>query len=114
MARLNPVLLITLLVLVSYSSVLDARKILKIETQQMLSLKGTPPSSEANSYVMRGNGRLVAHLANEKVVSNPSPGHGSVISSLLLNEGMLFCTGILVRKKFVWIERSSHLAFYVA
>ncbi|KAG4971728.1 hypothetical protein JHK82_037396 [Glycine max] len=76
MARLNSVLLITLLVLVSYSSVLDARKILKIETQEMLSLKGTPPSIEATSYHKRGSGRLVAHLSNEEVVSNPSPGEG--------------------------------------
>lgn len=76
MARLNSLLLITLLVLVCYSPVLDARKILKIETQQMLSLKGTLPSIEATSYVKRGSARHVAHLANEEVVSNPSPGQG--------------------------------------
>ncbi|KAH1144541.1 hypothetical protein AAZX31_12G219000 [Glycine max] len=77
MARLNSVLLTTLLVLVCYSSVLDARKILKIETQELLSLKGTPPSIEANGYHHKnGSGRLVAHLSNEEVVSNPSPGEG--------------------------------------
>ncbi|KAG4981514.1 hypothetical protein JHK82_034754 [Glycine max] len=57
--------------------VLDARKILKIETQELLSLKGTPPSIEANGYHHKnGSGRLVAHLSNEEVVSNPSPGEG--------------------------------------
>jgi len=55
---------------------LDARKILKIETPQVLSLKGTPPSFEATSYVKNGRGKVVDHFAHQEVVSNPSPGEG--------------------------------------
>ncbi|KAK7324519.1 hypothetical protein VNO77_28139 [Canavalia gladiata] len=76
MARLSYVLFITLVVFVCYSSVLDARKILKNETQ-VLSLQGTPPSrpsSEGTNCVTCG--RLVDDLANEEVVSIPSPGDG--------------------------------------
>ncbi|KAK7401766.1 hypothetical protein VNO78_13515 [Psophocarpus tetragonolobus] len=79
MARLNLALFITLVVLVCYSSALDARKILKIETQEvLLSLKGTPPSIEAlaTNYLKHGSGRLVDHLSDEQVVSTPSPGEG--------------------------------------
>ncbi|ESW21563.1 hypothetical protein PHAVU_005G081300 [Phaseolus vulgaris] len=77
MARLNPVILITLLLLVCHSSLLDARKILKIQTPQVLSLKGTPPSIEATSYVKNnGRGKVVDHFDNQEVVSNPSPGEG--------------------------------------
>lgn len=85
MARLNSVLLITLLVLVIYSlpSSIDARKILmKLETQDVSSLKGTLPLIEITNNNMpniHGSGRLVAHLArNGRVLvsSNPSPGAG--------------------------------------
>ncbi|CAJ1957585.1 unnamed protein product [Sphenostylis stenocarpa] len=75
MARINPLILITLLLLVCHSSLLDARKILKIDAPLVLSLKGTPPTIEATSYVKSGRGK-VYHFANEEVVSNPSPGEG--------------------------------------
>ena len=77
MASLNSVLVITLLVLVCYSSFLDARKILKMETQEVPSLQGTLPSS--GTYHVSGTGRLIAGLANDErvlVESNPSPGAG--------------------------------------
>jgi hypothetical protein len=83
MARLNSFLLITMLLLVMYSlpSSIDARKILKIETQVAPSLKGTLPSIEIvnNPNIYHGNGKFVAHLANNErvlVSSNPSPGAG--------------------------------------
>jgi hypothetical protein len=84
MARLNSFLLITLLLLVMYISLpssIDARKILKIETQVAPSLKGTLPSIEIvnNPNIYHGNGKFVAHLANNErvlVSSNPSPGAG--------------------------------------
>ncbi|KAL2331339.1 hypothetical protein Fmac_018920 [Flemingia macrophylla] len=77
MARLKHALLITLLVLVCYSSVLDARKILKFETQEVLFLKGTPPTSKiSTSYITRGSERVVVRFSNEEVVSHPSPGEG--------------------------------------
>ncbi|CAJ2659617.1 unnamed protein product [Trifolium pratense] len=84
MARLNSFLLmITLLLLVMYSlpSSIDARKILKMETQEVPSLKGTLPSIKIvnNPNIYYENGRLVAHLANNErvlVSSNPSPGAG--------------------------------------
>jgi len=85
MARLNSLLLITLLVLVIYSlpSSIDARKILmKLETQDVSSLKGTLPLIEVtnnNIPNIHGSGRLVPHLAkNGRVLvsSNPSPGAG--------------------------------------
>ena len=79
MARLNSVLVITLLVLVCYSSFLNARKILKMETLEVPSLQGTLPSCETYGYPMRGSGRLNARFAsNERVLaqSTPSPGAG--------------------------------------
>ncbi|KAJ1377472.1 putative transmembrane protein [Sesbania bispinosa] len=81
MARLNSVLLITSLVVLVCCSLpysLDARKILKMETQMVHSLKG-----EVVNYPIpiHGGGslRLVAHLTNNERVlasSNPSPGAG--------------------------------------
>lgn len=66
MARLNYILLITLLVLTmhSLSSQIDAQKILKMETHEV---------------PMRASGRLIARLANNErvlVSSHPSPGGG--------------------------------------
>ena len=79
MAHLNSVLVVTLLVLVCYSSFLDARKTLKMETQEVPSLQGALPSSETYNYPIRGTGRLIAGLSiDERVLveSHPSPGAG--------------------------------------
>lgn len=79
MARLNSILLITLLFFVMYSSI-DARKILKMETQKMTFLKGTLTLGKViNNFNIHGRGKLVSHLANNErilVSSNPSPGAG--------------------------------------
>lgn len=69
MARLNYILLITLLVLTmhSLSSQIDAQKILKMETQ------------EVSVHASGASGRLIARLANNErvlVSSHPSPGGG--------------------------------------
>lgn len=80
MARLNSILLITLLVLVLYSlpSSIGARKILKIETKEVPSLKGTLPLSEVINYPIHGSGMLARLANNERVLvsANPSPGVG--------------------------------------
>ncbi|QCE10105.1 hypothetical protein DEO72_LG10g1331 [Vigna unguiculata] len=76
MARFNPLILITLLLLLSHSPLLDARNILKIHTPQLLSFKGTPPSTKATSYVKSAATKVLHHFSNEEVVSNPSPGEG--------------------------------------
>lgn len=80
MTRLNSILLVTLLVLVLYSlpSSIGARKILKMETKEVPSLKGTLPLKVIN-YPTHGSGRHVARLANNErvlVSANPSPGAG--------------------------------------
>ncbi|KAL5081511.1 hypothetical protein RYX36_009932, partial [Vicia faba] len=57
-----------------------ARKILKMETQELPSIKDTLPLDDVfNNLNIYRNGRLVAHLANNGrvlVSSVPSPGAG--------------------------------------
>ncbi|KAL5081506.1 hypothetical protein RYX36_009927 [Vicia faba] len=83
MARFNSALLITLLFFIIYSlpSSIDARNILKMETQEVPSLKGTLPLVDViNNLNIYRNGRLFAHLANNGrvlVSSVPSPGAGN-------------------------------------
>ncbi|KAL5081510.1 hypothetical protein RYX36_009931 [Vicia faba] len=81
MARINSALLITLLFFIMYSlpSSIDARKILKMETQELPSIKGTLRLVDVNNHNIYRNGRLVSHLANNGrvlVSSVPSPGAG--------------------------------------
>ncbi|BAT92655.1 hypothetical protein VIGAN_07144600 [Vigna angularis var. angularis] len=78
MARFNPLMLITLLLLLSHSPLLDARNILKIHTPQLLSFKATPPSThQATAYVVKTpTTKVVHHFSNQEIVSNPSPGEG--------------------------------------
>ncbi|KAE9585133.1 hypothetical protein Lal_00018126 [Lupinus albus] len=60
MARLNSALFITLLILASYFSFLDARNILKMEPLVVPSLKGTLPS-------------LAPFPINERFLQNSTP-----------------------------------------
>ncbi|KAI5411609.1 hypothetical protein KIW84_056614 [Lathyrus oleraceus] len=84
MARLNSALLITLLFLIMHSSPssIDARKTLKMDTQEFPSSKGTLPLTDAiNNLNIYRNGRLVARLANNGrvlVSSVPSPGESMI------------------------------------